>query len=175
MRQKVPVTGEGDNKWDWPEKYKKNPDSKGRQDIQAVINVLGSKKIADRRDQFRQKRLQELEQQKKCYQENWVMRLQLKDTDLSGLELSGVDLRHAELTRANLIGSSLNQANLKEAELTRANLTDLVYRYADFTDTEKTGAIWPKPDSDYWKRKGARGDRKKTAEDWGTKRLKNCE
>src|ERR671911_294271 len=48
----------------------------------------------------------------------------LTRADLSGRNLSEVNLRRAELSEANLTGADLSGTNLSEANLTRADLTD---------------------------------------------------
>lgn len=49
-------------------------------------------------------------------------RVDLSDTDLTGLDLSGVDFKGADLSRSNLFGVDLTNANLDGATLTEAVL-----------------------------------------------------
>ncbi|MGH3907566.1 MAG: pentapeptide repeat-containing protein [Pseudonocardiaceae bacterium] len=61
--------------------------------------------------------------------------LNLTQADLSGLDLSGFDLRHAVLNRASLYGTQLAKANLTGASLVCAGM-----ERTDFTEAVVTGA-----------------------------------
>jgi|ETNmetMinimDraft_28_1059901.scaffolds.fasta_scaffold04900_2 uncharacterized protein YjbI with pentapeptide repeats len=56
-------------------------------------------------------------------------------TDLSGMNLTGIDLSYAELPSANLSGANLEYANLANVSLHSADL-----KYADLSNADLTGA-----------------------------------
>jgi len=65
--------------------------------------------------------------------------------DLSGADLTGINLAYADLTRANLswanlTGVQLGQANLSGANLAGANLTGAKLNMADLTGANLSGA-----------------------------------
>jgi len=65
--------------------------------------------------------------------------------DLREADLTGVNLTRADLREANLIGANLREANLREADLiganlTRANLTRANLREANLTGADLIGA-----------------------------------
>ena len=74
----------------------------------------------------------------------------LSDADLSEANLQGANLRRAQLNRANLRGANLESADLTEADivhailaganLTKANLTSAEVQYSDLSDADFSGA-----------------------------------
>lgn len=60
--------------------------------------------------------------------------------DLTGAELSGLDLLAANLTRADLTGSNLTRANLTRAALVEANLSGVILTEALLSDADLIGA-----------------------------------
>ncbi len=68
------------------------------------------------------------------------------DADLSGANLSGMDLREANLTRTNLEGADLASANLRIANLKRANLSRAALPEADLSEAELRWAVMQEAD-----------------------------
>ncbi|RPH42252.1 MAG: pentapeptide repeat-containing protein [Desulfobulbaceae bacterium] len=64
----------------------------------------------------------------------------LSGLNLSGKNLKGADLEKANLTGCNLEGASLDRANLKGAILVRANLRNASLQGADLYKADFTGA-----------------------------------
>jgi uncharacterized protein YjbI with pentapeptide repeats len=60
--------------------------------------------------------------------------------DLSTINLIGADLISANLSGANLSGAKLEFADLSDADLTGANLSGASLSYADLSDADLTGA-----------------------------------
>lgn len=63
-----------------------------------------------------------------------------QECDLSGANLSGLDLSFAKLVGADLRGANLTKANLSNADLTRANLTQANFSQANLTQAYLTNA-----------------------------------
>lgn len=65
----------------------------------------------------------------------WLVRINLTDVYLRGVDLSGANLTEANLTRAHL-----REASLEEARLISANLTSAILREANLTGADLTSA-----------------------------------
>lgn len=65
----------------------------------------------------------------------------LRDANLSGLDLSGAEFTGADLRGANLTRSDLTDATLTGADLGNARLEDTVLRGADLTGADFPGAL----------------------------------
>lgn len=75
----------------------------------------------------------------------YVPDIDLTNSDLSGVELLGVDLRQADLMGADLSGASLREvdlsgADLREADLSGANLSEAFLMEADLSKADLSGA-----------------------------------
>ena len=64
----------------------------------------------------------------------------LREANLSGVDLSGVDLRGANLSGADLRGANLSGADLRGANLRWANLNEANLREADLRGANLSGA-----------------------------------
>lgn len=68
------------------------------------------------------------------------VRLNLKEADLSGLDLYKIRLRKADLRDANLFRTNLSCADLSEADLSGANLSDADLMCTNLSGANLTGA-----------------------------------
>ena len=115
---------------------------------QSVTELLSGNADPENREDFEKQLERKLRQRN--FARNWI-----KEEDLSGINLSGRDLRFINLKEATLVGTSfeksnLRGANLKEANLTRANLRsarlqkanlkEATLREADLTHANLEGA-----------------------------------
>ena len=75
--------------------------------------------------------------------------IKLSGVDLRRANLSGANLRDANLSGANLRGANLWDANLRDANLSGANLRDANLRRADLRDANLSGANLR--DADLWR------------------------
>jgi uncharacterized protein YjbI with pentapeptide repeats len=66
----------------------------------------------------------------------------LRNCELSGRNMQGVNLYNANLSGANLSNADLSGANLGGVVLTSANLTGAILDYADLFTSELIGAIF---------------------------------
>ena len=67
-------------------------------------------------------------------------RLDLRNQNLAGLELTGANFSHSNLSGAKLNGTQLSGANLSHANLTNAILIDTDLRNANLTHVNLSGA-----------------------------------
>jgi Pentapeptide repeats (8 copies) len=106
---------------------------KPRTDIQAILTVLGRRRIDQRREQVGPGRYLDLSRTRLC-----GARLTL--ANLEGVDLSGVDLQGAWLWGARLSWAALMEANLSGAKLTEANLRHTFFRQTNLSGARMDGA-----------------------------------
>lgn len=77
---------------------------------------------------------------------NFEFRLNLREMDLSNLNLQGVDLRRADLRKADLTGTDFRRADLRGADLGGAVLSGTDLRGADLRNVVVRGTVMKKLD-----------------------------
>lgn len=104
-------------------------DNKPREDIQAVMTVIGRRKWTKTESENQRLNLKRVN----------LLGCVLFDSNLVGAELSGSNLSFAVLDRANLQGAYLSSANIEKASLCSTNLKYAFFNHANlsYTSLEK--------------------------------------